>query len=136
MAADLGKALTYQVTQDSGVSTLIFSRFSPVAMPQTSVFPLAVYQEISGQPIHLHGEASVLPRSRVQITCWGMTYSDVTAVDKAIKSAIDGKRGNWGTGSYVTMIEECVAETTPHDDRDPETQIYQRSRDYMIRWKE
>ncbi len=142
MTADIGKALAYQVSQGSEVIAILGAnassngRFSPVSMPQTATFPLALYQEISGQLIHQHGEASVLPRPRIQITCWGMTYGDVVALDRAIKAAIDGKRGNWGTGSYVTMVESCVAETTPHDDRDPETSVFQRSRDYMIMWKE
>lgn len=134
--ADIDKALVYQVTNDSKVAALIAGRFYPVSMPQSATFPLAVYQFVSGTVIQVHGEVGVLPLARVQITCWGLTFMDVVEVDRAIKNSIDGKRGNWGTGAYVTAIEECVAETTPRDDRDPNTAIYQRSRDFSIQWKE
>ena len=130
MTADIDKALMYQVTHDAGVIAIISTRFTPIALPQTAVFPAAVYQEISGVPIGVHNEASILPRPRIQITCWGLTFADVVAADKAIKIAIDG------ISPYVTMVEACQAASTPHDDRDPTTELYQRSRDYMIMWKE
>lgn len=139
MPADIGKALTYQVSHDSGVTALLGSnpiRFTPTSLPQTPTLPHVVWQDISGTLTQHHGEASILPRHRIQVTCWGASYADVVAVDKAIKTALDGKRGDWGTGTYVTRVESCQAETTPRGDRDPETQMYQRSRDYIIMWKE
>ena len=136
MAADIGKALYHKVTNNAGVIALISTRFYPLALPQTATFPAAVYQEISGQAIKVHDGPTVLPKPRFQITCWGLNFSDVVAVDAAIKTAIDGKRENWGTGSYVTKVLSSIAESTPRDDRDPTTGLYQRSRDYFIRWQE
>jgi hypothetical protein len=136
MAGNIDAALFHKVSTNAGVIALISTRFYPLALPQTVTLPAAVYQEVSGVPIKLHGEATVLPRPRFQITCWGTLFSDVVALDKAIKSAIDGKRESWGTGTYVTKVLSCVAETTPVDNRDPTTGLYQRSRDYFIRWQE
>lgn len=137
MTARIEAALFYKVTQNSGVSTLIGTRFTPTTLPQTVVlFPAAVYQFIGGNAIQEHGNPSSLPRSRVQITCWSTNFDDPVAVDKAIKTAIDGKRESWGTGSYVTKVLSCIAETTPRDDKDPVTGLFWRSRDYFIRWQE
>jgi hypothetical protein len=136
MPADIDKALVHKVMNNAGVIAVIGTRFYPVALPQIATFPAAIYQEIPGTLIKLHSEPTQLPRSRFQITCWGINFSDVVAADKAIKATIDGKRENWGTGSFVTSVHECTAETTPRDDRDSGTGLYWRSRDYFIRWKE
>lgn len=136
MTAVIEKALFYKVTQDMGVAALISTRFTPVSIPQTATFPNATYQLISGDAIKEHGNPSSLPHPRIQITCWGLGFDDVIAVDKAIKTAIDGKRENWGTGSYITKVLSCQAETTPHDDKDAVTGLFWRSRDYFIRWQE
>lgn len=135
--ADIEKALFYKVTQDAGVSSLISTRFTPTTLPQTVVlFPAAVYQFITGAAIKEHGNPTSLPRQRVQITCWALNFDDTVTVDKAIKTAIDGKRESWGTDTYVTKVLSCVAETTPRDDKDTITGLFWRSRDYFIRWSE
>jgi hypothetical protein len=136
MAADIDKALFYQVSHDSGVIALMSTRFYPIAIPQTTTFPLALYQMVSGVPVKVHDGKTILPKPRYQITVWAITFAEVVAIDLSIKLAIDGKRGNWGTGSYITYIESSLAETTPRDDRDPVTGLYQRSRDYNIMYSE
>lgn len=136
MSADIDKALTYQVTHDAGVIAVISTRFYPVNLPQTVTLPAAVYQSISGGLLKIHGEVTKLPRPRYQITCWGNTLAEVVQCDLAIKAALDGKRGNWGTGTYVTYVEASQAESAPRDDRDTTTGLYMRFRDYMIMWKE
>lgn len=133
--SDIDKALFHKVTNNSGVSTLISTRFYPVNLPQTATFPLAVYQSVSGDSIHTHGAPTVLPKPRYQITCWALTFAEVVAIDKAIKNAIDGKRESWGTGSYVTEVQECTSQSEPRHDRDEVTGIYTLSRDYFIRYK-
>lgn len=132
--SDIGLALFHKVTNTAGVSSLIGTRFYPVAMPQTATFPLAVYQFITGENIKTHGAPSALPRPRCQITAWALTFAEVVAIDNAIKTAIDGKRETWGTGASTTIVHECSPEE-PRDDRDPVTGLYWRSRDYFIRYK-
>ena len=136
MTADIDKALTYQVTQNAGVKAILSSRFFPIALPSGTSLPAALYQEISGVLIGVHDGQSILPKPRIQITCWGLLFSDVVSADEAIRQALDGQKGNWGTGTYITEVEACQAVSTPHDDRDPGTGLYQRSRDYSIIWKQ
>lgn len=136
MAADIEKALTYKVTQNAGVIAVISTRFYPIALPQTVTLPAATYQLISGVPIGKHDSKTVLPKSIVQITCWGTTFAEIVSVDKAIKDAIDGQKGNWGTSTYVTSVKHCIAKTTPRDTRDATTGLHIRSRDYSIMWAE
>jgi hypothetical protein len=137
MAARIEAALFYKVTQNAGVAALIGTRFTPTTLPQTVVlFPAAVYQFITGAAIKEHGNPTSLPRQRCQITCWSNIWDDLPPLDKAIKTAIDGKREYWGTGSYITKVLSCVAENTPRDDKDPVTGLFWRSRDYFIRWQE
>ncbi len=132
--ADIGKALHHKVTNDVSTAALIGDRFYPVAMPQTATFPLGVYHFMPGGNIKTHGAPSALPRVRCQITAWALTFADVVAIDIAIKMAIDGKRESWGTGAFITVVQECSPEE-PRDDRDPKTGLYWRSRDYFIRYK-
>jgi len=136
MAANVDKALVHQVKNNAGVIALISSRFYAVNLPQTVTLPAAVYQSISGKLIKEHGVVTSLPTPRYQITCWSNQFDDVVELDIAIKAAIDGKRGTWGTGTYVTMIQRCQAESVPRHDRDPVTGLYWLSRDYLIMWTE
>ena len=129
-------ALRHKVINNAVVATLIGTRFTPTSLPQKATFPAAVYQFISGTSIKEHGNPTSLPRQRVQITCWALNFDDTVVIDKAIKNAIDGKRENWGTGTYVTKVLSCQAETTPRDDKDPVTGLFWRSRDYFIRWQD
>lgn len=137
MASNIEKALYYQVINFAGMSALISDRFYPVRLKQTiNTFPAAIYQLIPGSNTKEHGNPTVLPRPRVQITIYSNNFDDTVAVDKLIKTAIDGKRGNWGTGSYVTYIQSCLSESTPRDDSDNDTGLYWRSRDYLIMYTE
>lgn len=136
--SDIAKALVHRVTTSAGVAALIGARFYDMKLPQTVTFPAVTYQMIpSGEMTHHHEEISVLPRFRVQITIYGvMGRDDLHAVDDAIKTAIDGFRGSWGVSPYTTIVERCVAETTPYEGYDPDSGLYYTSRDYMIMHKE
>lgn len=134
--ADIDKALRYKILQDAGVVALIVDRFYAVTLPQTVVLPAVTYQSSAGKITSEHGSRSVLPRPRYQIKSWSDEFQDVVAIDIAIKNVIDGQRGNWGTGSYITFVDSCLNESVPRDDRDSITGLYTRSRDYLIMYKE
>lgn len=133
---DLDKALPYYVTHHSGVKAVIDVRFYPQRLPQTVTLPAATFQAIGGAgPVPQHGAAGLLPRQRYQVTAFGQ-QADLVAVDRALKAALDGYRGTWGTGAYLTEIECCLVVSAPVDDSDPESGLAWRSRDYLIIWKE
>ena len=137
MAPDISKALAAFVTADSAVKALIVKRFYPVHLPQSVIMPAASYQFLpGGRVVQAHGEKSSLPRARVQITMFGVLYVDCAAVDAAIKQALDGQQGSWGSGSFVTEVESCVVAGPPADGVDPETGLLWRTRDFFIMWKE
>lgn len=137
MAADLEKALHHKVTTTAGVIAVIATRFYPLALPPSVTLPAAVYQSIpAGTLRKIHNSKGLLPRQRIQITAWGTTFAAVVSVDRVIRDAIDGQRGSWGTGSFITVVQGCQAETTPYDDKDAETGLFYRIRDYFIMWSE
>lgn len=136
--SDIQKALVHKVTTDAGVIALIGTRFYDRKLPQSVTLPAATYQFVTGGELqHHHNEPSLLPNARLQITVFGHWGThDVGAIDRAIKSAIDGSRATWGTGAYQTEVQRCVAETGFFDDLDPESGLYLQMRDYRIMYLE
>lgn len=136
MSADLDAALVYAVTHASGVTALISTRFYPMRLPETVTMPAATYQMVGGgSRVGQHRAPSLLPRQRVQLTVFG-SFADCVAIDRALRVALDGFRGTWGTGATATAIESCMCVSGPVDDADPEAGLVWRSRDYFIMWKE
>lgn len=132
--SNIDKAIAHKLLNSAGISSIVGDRVYPVRLPQTVTFPLLVFQSISGKAIKYQSEPTALPRPRYQITCWSNLFEDVVALDLAVLQAIDGKRENWGTGTYVTFIQSCIAESEPLDNPEPETGLFVRSRDYFIQY--
>lgn len=137
MAADLERALVYYLENFAGLVSLQGTRVYNLAFPtKDPTFPLTVYQVISGNVTQPHGEKSILPRPRVQVTHWGKDFADVKALEKQSNLALDGYAGPMGTGDFITDIQSCLVAGTPRDDREPQTGLYSRQRDYFIMYKE
>src|SRR5512146_3040847 len=136
MAADLDQALSYKLLHFPALQALVGTRIYPIALPQTVTLPAVLFQPISGAPVRIHRERSLLPRATYQITVWAEDLDDGRAIEKVITSELDGFRGTWGTGATATEVQECTASTVPIYHRDPETLLFSVVRDFIIQWKE
>lgn len=128
---DIWKALPYYLENYSALAALVSSRIYPMRLPQTVDLPAITYQDISTAYTQAHNEPSALPRPRFQFTIYAGTVISANAVAEALKAALDGYRGNMGTGAYLTFVEACLLKNEFSND-DPELAIQQKFQDYVI----
>lgn len=131
MADTIDDALVHRLKNSTAVKA-ITTRVYPLALPQSVTLPAIVYQHIDGVAVQAHGQASALPRQRVQLTFWASTYQEVVNLAHVVRLSLDGYRGNWGTGAYLTNIQSCLPAGEPRDFRDPDASLFYRQQDYQI----
>lgn len=134
--ADIDRAVGYYLENYAGLAALQSTRVYRLTMPKDPVFPLTVFTIFGGNVTQPHGEKSILPRPRLQITHYGIDASDVIALEKQSNLALDGFAGTWGISPYNTEIQGCLVNGGWRDDREPQTGLYSRQRDYFVMYKE
>lgn len=132
MTTDFDAALTYKLTHTSAIQAKLGTRIYPVALPTSVAFPAAVFQPISGAPINLHKEKSVLPNAIYQITVWSEDLDTAREAEAVLTAELDGFKGTWNGVS----IERCVASRVPIYNRDPETLLFSVIREFTVMWRE
>lgn len=69
------------------------SRVYPVRLPQASPMPAIVVTTISNIPVYSDDGESGLSSGRVQVDCWGDTYSSAKTVARAVKASLSAYQG-------------------------------------------
>jgi hypothetical protein len=126
------EGLVYKLKNTNGVSSLVSTRIYPLKLPQTVTLPAITYQRISTPRVLTHDQASGgLALPRFQITVWAESPDSAKAVVDAVRTAIHGFRGNFGTGANIVSVGSCLAE----DERiayEAASQLYMSSIDFII----
>jgi hypothetical protein len=78
----------------SGVSLLVAARVYPVSRPQGSALPAITLGRISGAPLYADDGETGLETSRVQIDCWGATYTSAKTVARAVVASLSAFVGS------------------------------------------
>lgn len=112
----------------AGLTALVDSRIYPLQAPEDAIYPLVVYQRISGPRVYSHDGASGLAHPRFQITSWGEIYPDAKAVAKQVRLALSGYAGTMGDDVDVDAAF-LVNELERYD---PETKRWGVIQDYII----
>lgn len=78
------------LSSDAGVIALCSTRIYPLVAPQEAAMPLIVYTRVSsGREYSLTGYSN-LENPRMQIDCYGTTYSETKALAEAVTTALRG----------------------------------------------
>ena len=121
----------------SSITNLVGTRIYPLRMPQRSassdtVYPCITYQRISSRPVKHMTAAAPLQEARLQVDCWAATYASADALADALRLALDGYRGLWGSD----VIRCCHLENTMALHEEPwggdEQGVFRMSQDYLI----
>lgn len=93
---------------DSTVQALVSNRVFPGSRPQGSQLPAITIYRISGAPIYADDGEAGLDESRVQIDCWGETYSEAKQTARAVRDRLSGFVGPSGgiTFQYLLIDSE------------------------------
>ena len=108
MAGDIEKALAYHLKNYSPLASLVNSRIFPVRYPQNGGVPYVTYQRVSTRYLTPHGEYSMLPWVRMQVDSFAEDYETVKKIAAQVKNALDGFRGEMGSGTDTVLVFSCV----------------------------
>jgi len=103
---------------DAGVNALVSGRVYPIVAPQNVAKPFMTYQVITGIKIQCMGGEIYKGDYRMQLNCYGLTYSNVKAIGQAVKSSLVGFMNSYD----IDMM----------DDYDDETQLFKQIIDFKI----
>lgn len=135
MAANIYKSLPHFLEASGALLALVSTRFYPVSLPPGATLPAIVFQDVSTSSTQLHGQRTILPIKRFQFTIYAVSISSCDAIATALKSRLDGYKGQMGTGSYLTEVEAVIFKNEISDN-DQQTNLHLRYQDYIIQYKE
>ena len=87
------EALIAKLLADVGVAALVSTRVYVGARPQASLLPAIVVNVVSAIPSYSDDGEDGIEDARVQIDCWGETYSSAKLVSRAVKTALSAFDG-------------------------------------------
>ena len=88
MTATPESALVSMLRANGAVAAVVGARVWPNSRPQGNAYPAITVTRISGAPEYADdGEVGLLP-SRIQISCWGLTYSDAKELAVLVTAAL------------------------------------------------
>lgn len=82
------EALIGKLLGDSGVAALAGSQIYPVSRPQGGPLPAVTLATVSNVPVYANDGEAGLAEARVQIDCWGETYSATKTLARAVKTSL------------------------------------------------
>jgi hypothetical protein len=128
------EALFTLLLGDTGLAPMVGGRIYPSARPQASPLPAITLQRIGGGPLYADDGEVGLEEARLQIDCWGATYTSAKQVARAVTLRLSGFDGQ--VGATVFQSIELDAE---RDLREPGSNAaeypFRTSLDFII-WSE
>ena len=108
------EALIAKLLTDSGVAALVGTRIHPGVRPQGTALPTIVFNMISANPSYSDDGEDGIAEARIQLDCWGATYTDAKKTARAVKTALSGFGGtvNSVRFRYIALdLEHDMQET-------------------------
>jgi uncharacterized protein DUF3168 len=108
------EALIAKLLADAGVAALVGTRVHPGARPQASTLPAIVCNAISANPSYSDDGEDGIAEARVQLDCWGATYSSAKTTARAVKAALSAFDGTVSAVRfrYIALdLEHDIQET-------------------------
>jgi len=108
------EALRAHLIGDTAIAALIGARIFPVSRAQGSALPALTYQVISGAPLYADDGETGLSEGRVQIDCWGETYTSAKGLARAVTDRMSAFHGTVSGVAFQYMLldtEQDLRET-------------------------
>lgn len=77
------------LSNNSALTALVSSRINPIRIPQESAFPAIAYNLVSVIASPTNTSHSRTDFARVQVSSFGTTFADATAVASAVRTALE-----------------------------------------------
>lgn len=115
----------------SGVTALVSTRVYPGRRPQASALPAIDLGSISGAPVYSNDGETGLARARVEINCWGETYTSAKTLARAVKAALSAFFGEAGGVSFQYILLDTERDMSETGSNQAEY-LYRTSLDFIV----
>ena len=116
------------------VTALVSTRVSPGRRPQASVLPAIDVNTISGAPVYTDDGESGLASARVEINCWGQTYSSAKLVARAVKASLSAFVGESAGITFQNILLDAERDFSETGSNAAEY-LYRTNLDFIVWWK-
>ena len=127
----MAEALIAKLLADPGIAALVGTRIYPGVRPQAGPLPAIVFNLISATPSYSDDGEDGIAEKRVQIDCWGVTYTDAKKTARAVTAALSAFGGTVNTVRfrYITLdLEHDMQETGANSESYP----FRTSLDFIV----
>lgn len=105
------EALRARLLATAGVTALVSQRVHCGSRPQASVLPAITINRVSGAPIYTDDGECGLADARVQIDCWGETYSSAKQTARAVIESLSAFFGTVGAVTFDFVLLDLERDT-------------------------
>ncbi|WP_366555248.1 tail completion protein gp17 [Aquibaculum sediminis] len=96
---------------EPAVADLVGHRVTPVTRYEETL-PAVVVTQVSGLTVLTMAGLDSMKRSRVQVDCWGTTWTSAKQVAEAVESTINGECGvTWGDTLFGEVHLQTIRDT-------------------------
>jgi hypothetical protein len=78
---------------NNDIASIVGTRIFPLRVPEGETFPCIVFQQISGPRVYSLSGPNACNYPRIQLKCWGLTYTDAKGLADTVDNLLDGFRG-------------------------------------------
>ena len=101
--SNVQEAVQKIMVDHAGIGAIAANRIYPQILPPTVTLPALTWQRISGVHLEDLNGADSLAHPRIQINCWGASYSDAADLRDAVRAALVDYTGTV-LGVVIQMI--------------------------------
>jgi hypothetical protein len=90
-----------------GVTAHVSTRVYPGRRPQASALPAIDVASISGAPVYTDQGSAGLATARIEVNCWGATYTSAKQVARAVTAALSAFFGEVGGVRFQFILKDA-----------------------------
>jgi hypothetical protein len=132
VANDIGAGVNAKLLSTAAIKALVADRGYPDVLPQDVMLPAYTFTLISDVPSHHLGGISGLSEARVQVDCYAATRTIANQLAEAVRIAIDGQRGTFGSEAVRTCHLESVFSSAEQPVDASDKWRYVTTQDYLV----
>jgi hypothetical protein len=118
----------------SGVAALVSTRVYPGRRPQASALPAIDVASISGAPIYTDQGEAGLATGRVEVNCWGATYTSSKLVARAVTAALSAFFGEVSGIKFQYILKDAERDFSEGGSSAAEY-LYRTNLDFIVWWE-
>lgn len=126
-------AVRARLLADPGVAALVGTKVSSQPLPQGTLPPAITFQVVSlNEAARTIDEGASPVRERIQIDCWGRTYTEAVNVESAVAGALNGFRGPVAINANSVADIHGAFRQNRVDQFESDTKLHRVIADYFV----